>query len=568
MSTSLFSTSWYLVSELTPKLGSHIHIHRHCYRNTLWHVLEDRRSARQHRLSESAYFIVGRLDGERTVQQIWNLATEALGDQSPTQDEVIQLLGRLHAADVLLCDVPADTDELLRRQQDSTTKNLKRRLSNPLSMRFALCDPDRFLSRLLPLARPFISVWFACIWLVVVGSALALAITHWNTLSAEMLERVFAPYNLILMAICFPLLKGLHELGHAITTKAFGGEVHDTGICLLVLAPVPYVDASAASAFTSKRRRILVSMSGMAVELFVASLALFLWLNVQPGLVKDLAYVLMFIAGVSTVLFNANPLLKFDGYYVLSDAIEIPNLASRANRYITYLIQRYLFGVTDLDTPASAPGESTWFATYACAAFAYRVFILSVIIVFIAGKFFFLGVCLAIWAVIALICLPLAKAAKFVLASPQLTNQRSRAIGATSAILIAVTAFAFLMPLPFWTRVEGVVWLPEHSLVRSGIEGTVTRIVSVLDERVGVGQPLVITADPFLESHEKILQTNLAEAQARYRMAHSTSRVEAGNLKLEIAHIRADLDQTRADLDKQTVRSSANGTFVLSRGDD
>ena len=124
------------------------------------------------------------------------------------------------------------------------------------------------------------------------------------------------------------------------------------------------------------------------------------------------------------------------------------------------------------------------------------------------------------------------------------------------------------MPLPFWTRVEGIIWLPEHALVRSAIEGTVTRIVSVPDESVVVGQPLVITDDPFLESHEKILQSNLAESKARYRMARSTSRVEAENLKLEIAHVRADLDQAHADLDKQTVRSSANGTFVLSRGDD
>src|SRR6185295_11718953 len=104
------------------------------------------------------------------------------------------------------------------------------------------------------------------------------------------------------------------------------------------------------------------------------------------------------ISGVSTLLFNGNPLLRFDGYYVLSDALEIPNLGQRANQYVGYLFQRYVLGVRDSENPAHTTGERVWMAVYGIASFFYRVFITFVIILFIAGRFFFIGVLLAIWA--------------------------------------------------------------------------------------------------------------------------------------------------------------------------
>ena len=129
--------------------------------------------------------------------------------------------------------------------------------------------------------------------------------------------------------------------------KAWGGEVHEMGVMLLVLMPVPYVDASASSAFPEKRRRMVVGAAGMIVELFVASIALALWLEMQPGALRAVLFNVMLIAGISTVLFNANPLLRFDGYYILSDWLEIPNLRQRAQQYLGSIFERRLFGMRD-----------------------------------------------------------------------------------------------------------------------------------------------------------------------------------------------------------------------------
>ncbi len=220
-------------------------------------------------------------------------------------------------------------------------------------MRFPLFDPDRFLQRTLPWVQPLFGWFGILLWLAVVGTGAVLAASHWTDLTEDIADRVLDPQNLVLLWFVYPVVKALHELGHAYATRKWGGEVHEIGIMLLVLSPVPYVDASAAWGFRDKRKRMVVGAVGIAVELFLGALALFVWLAVEPGAVRAIAYNVMLISGVSTLLFNGNPLLRFDGYYVLSDAIEIPNLGARANQYLGYLFQRYVFGVADAEDPCA-----------------------------------------------------------------------------------------------------------------------------------------------------------------------------------------------------------------------
>jgi putative peptide zinc metalloprotease protein len=340
VSDALFSPSWYRVAALKPRIRAHAVIHRHAYRDKVWFVLQDHAAGRSHRFSPAAHHFIGLMDGERTVQQMWEAASAHLGDAAPTQEEVIRLLGQLHSADALLCDVPPDSMEVFRRHQRHERMEWRRRLWTPLALRFPLIDPDRFLERTLPVVRPLFGWLGALLWLAVVGTGMVLAASHWTDLTENVMDRVLAPQNLLLLWLVYPAVKALHELGHAYATKRWGGEVHEIGIMLLVLTPVPYVDASASWGFRDKYQRMVVGAAGIGVELFLGSLALFVWLSVEPGAVSSVAYNVMLISGISTLLFNGNPLLRFDGYYVLADAIEIPNLGTRANKYLGYLFQR------------------------------------------------------------------------------------------------------------------------------------------------------------------------------------------------------------------------------------
>ena len=273
------------------------------------------------------------MNGERSLQEIWDTVCDQLGDDAPTQDETIQLLARLHASDLLQADVPPDSLELFRRFERDERSRRWRRFANPLSVRFPLLDPERFLTWALPAVQPLFGRLGFAVWLAVVFAASLLAGAHWHDLTHELADRALAPENLLILALVYPLVKALHECGHGFATKVWGGEVHEAGIVLLVLMPIPYVDASASTAFRSRRRRIVVSAAGMMVELFLAALALFVWLLVEPGTVRDAAWNVMLIGSLSTLLFNGNPLLRFDGYYVLADAVEIPNLKARSTQY-------------------------------------------------------------------------------------------------------------------------------------------------------------------------------------------------------------------------------------------
>jgi len=568
LSDALFSPSWYRVADLKPRIRAHTVIHRHAYRDKVWFILQDQAAGRSHRFSPAAHHFIGLMDGNRTVQEIWDASGQQLGDAAPTQEEVIRLLGQLHSADALLCDVPPDSQEVFRRHQRHTAMEWKRRLWTPLALRFPLWDPDRFLDRTLPYTG-WIFGWIgALLWLAVVGTGVVMTASHWTELTRDVVDRLLAPQNLLLLWLVYPVVKALHELGHAYATKKFGGEVHEIGLMLLVLTPVPYVDATAAWGFRDKRQRMLVGAAGIAVELFLGSLALFVWLWAEAGAVRAIAYNVMLISGVSTLLFNGNPLLRFDGYYVLADAIEIPNLGTRANRYLGYLFQRYALAAKDTDSPADTTGERVWMALYGIAALIYRCSILFVIIIFIAGKFFIVGILLAAWALGTQVFTPVAKSVSFLAKNPTLRRQRGRAVGTSLAIALGVLVLVFLVPAPSWTRAQGVIWVPEEAQVRAGTEGFIERLLVPVDSQVVRGQALIQAADPFLHARVKVLEAQVKELAAQYDALIQFDRVQALVVREELASVQANLARAQERERDLTLRAGATGRLVVPNAAD
>ena len=557
------SPAWYRVSALQPRLRSHARIQRHEYRGERWYVLSDRISRRTHRFSPAAHFVIGLMNGHRSVQEIWQAALERHGDDAPGQDEVIQLLGQLHAAEVLQCEVAPDVDELLRRSQRLASQGRLAKLMSPLAIRIPLIDPDRFLERTIAWYRPLFGGAGALLWLLVVGWGTAAAAQHWDALTQDLGHRVLVPENLLLIVLVFPLLKALHEFGHACAVKAWGGEVHEMGVMLLVLMPVPYVDASAASAFPEKRRRVLVGAAGMLVELFVASLALFFWLEMEPGLPRAVLFNVMLIAGVSTVLFNANPLLRFDGYYILADLIEVPNLRARANQFLTGIAQRRLFGMAVAPVDA-APGERLWLTLFAVLSFFYRMFITFAIALFIASQYFVIGVVLAIWAVVAGMVLPLVKLASYLAFNARLGQHRARAALATGFAVALLGGALFLVPLPSWTNAQGVVSVPEQAMVRAGSEGFVRRVLARPGAPVRKGDALVEAEDPLLAARTRVLEAQKNELEARYQMERVDRLVRSQMTLDQLKTVDAELGRARERVSELVMRSPADGVFALA----
>ena len=568
MSDSIFSPSWYRVAELKPSLRSHSRIHRHEYLGEIWYVLQDPLSGRFYRFSPSAYQVIGMLDGKRSMHEVWELAASKLGDDAPGQEEVIRLLSQLHSADVLQCEVPPDSLELFKRYERQERMRWKQRFWSPLALRFPLFDPERFLTALLPLVRPLFGWTGFLVWLAVVVGGAVLTVMHWPQLTENFTDRVLAPQNLLLLWLTYPLVKAFHELGHAFATKVWGGEVHEIGVMLLVFMPVPYVDASAASAFREKRKRMIVGAMGIMTEMFIAALALYVWLHAEHGIVRGIAYNAMLIGGVSTLFFNGNPLLRFDGYYVLADALEIPNLGKRSNQYLGFLIQKYLFGNATAESPANTRRERKWLLFYTFGSFFYRLFIMFAIVLFVAGKFFVIGIILACWSVFMMLVLPAFKMVKFVVASPSIERQRLRAIGVCVTFLAVVAGTLLLLPAPLWTRAEGVVWLPDQAIVRAGADCFVQDYVSEPGSEVDSEQVLVRCEDPLLSAQARQLEARLVELEALYESQRRANRVAARLTEEEMHVVRADLDNIEARIAEFDIRSPLDGRFVVPRSSD
>jgi len=568
MAESLYSNSWYRVAGLKPRLGAHAHIFRQIYRGQLWYVLQDRASGRYNRFTPAAYLVISLMDGERTVQEIWDIACVELGANVPTQDDIVQLLSQLHQTDALHADVTPNVARVSDRVRKVRWRKLLMSMANPMAIRIPLLDPDRFLNATMPIMRPFYSWPIVVALMIFVGMSFFTAAAHWREITADITDHVLAAESLFLLLVTYPFVKALHELGHAYAVKRWGGEVHEIGVMFLVFTPVPYVDASASSSFPQKWRRAFVAMAGIAVELVLAGIALQVWLNTTEGLLRAFAFNVMFIGGVSTLLVNGNPLLRFDGYYALSDILEIPNLAIRANRYIGYLIQRYAFDVKTAESPVSGLGEKIWLAVYAVSSFVYRVAVVLSITLFVASRYFVIGVILAIWGLVMMIGWPIGKQLNFLFTSPALRDRRRRAIGITVGALGAVAAFLLLVPLPYSTIAAGVLWIPGDSIVHARTEGTVVRLLQVPDTHVSTGMPIMQLEDPLLEARVRAQEAKAEGLRLRFVAASVKDPSETQIAAQALRHAEADLALLRQRQSDLLVQSPNHGRFVVPQPND
>ena len=343
MRESLFSPLWYRVAEKHPHISPEVRVQRQRVRDQRWYLLVNPTNGRQFRVNAEAWAFIGRCDGNLTVEQVWNALLAELRDDAPTQNDVIQLLNQLDEHELISYEHSADAATLARRRSERT-KSRVQGFVNPFAMRVPLGDPSCFLRRFDAWPRPLYNPSTLAVWIVVMAIAFIAAASHWDSLAAHARTYMATPRYLLIAWLVFPVLKTVHELAHALAVKRWGGNVGGMGFSLFVLVPAPYVDASASAAFRSRYQRVVVGAAGMMAELVIAALALLVWLNVQPGLVGDIAFVTLFIASVSTVIFNGNPLLPFDAYFIACDVLDLPNLGPRSRTWWSRALLRLVGG--------------------------------------------------------------------------------------------------------------------------------------------------------------------------------------------------------------------------------
>jgi putative peptide zinc metalloprotease protein len=567
MAGTFLSDNWYRVAAMKPRLRQHARVSRQRFRGNAWYMVYDPLTNRSHRFSPSAWWIASQLNGSVSVDDAWQRSVTALGAEGPSQDDVIRLLSKLHGADLLISETQPESDELMERRRKQMVPKWVSGLMNPMSIRVPLWDPDRFLTRTLRYVQPLFGPAGLLLWLAVTLPAFFLALQHWSQLTANLSDRLLSAGNLVGMLLVFPIVKMLHELGHGYAVKAHGGEVHEAGIMLLVFAPAPYVDASASIVFRSKWYRAFVAAAGMVTELFLAAIALYIWLAVEPGVVHTIAFNVMMVTGISTLIFNANPLLRYDGYFILCDVIEIPNLGQRSNQYYGYLVRRYCFRDAEALPPNASPAERRWFVLYAPAAFIYRSTVSLSIALFVANKYFFVGTAMAIWSVAGMMVFPVYKQLRFLLSSPMLARRRSFALMITTGVACAVLIFAVFVPLPGSTVTQGVVWVPAGGEVHAAGSGFVQRNLATSMLPVADRQPLLVQDDRTLDAQYAEQLAKVAELNVKVVLDLSEDRARAYQSNQTLERERGQLNALERRLDELVTLAPGQGMFVRATGD-
>ncbi len=564
-----FHDQWYLVENLTPRLRPDAEVRRQVYWGTPWYILSEPDNNAHFRLARGGYTFVSMLDGRRTVGEIWETCQEADEDEALTQGEVIALLGRLHSANLLLTDMPADTDSLLRRRQQRRLKKVGQTLSSFLFLRLPLFAPDAFFSRWQRLGgRIFHRAGFA-VWCLLLVLALRVLILNWGEFMAEA-RLTLKPANLIWIYVVIIISKIIHECGHAFACKYFSAkdgltaDVHSLGIMFLFFAPVPYIDVSSSVQIRSRWARAAVGLAGVYSELFLAFLAVLLWSGTAPDTsLHLLARNCVVITSVSTLLFNINPLLRFDGYFVFSDLLDMPNLYQRSQAYMVYLFKKYILGVARAATVVQKKGEKYFYPVYAIAAFIYRILITVSIFFLLENNLATLGFLLASALAMLWFGLPLIKGAAYLISGPELAGRRGRSQG-RFAVFAGVLAFLLLgLPVESSVVVEGVVESRDQHLIFSEVEGALVDFAPT-DGRVARGRTMVATIDnPGLKAEVEKMRLSVVVTRAKMEYAHDRGDVDqAGMHALELQSSLKQWEMLQSEADRQVLAAPADGVWV------
>lgn len=568
MPRSPFSPSWHSVAALKPRLMPYATVQRVIFRSRAWYVVQDQTGGRVYRLTTAAYALIAGMDGRTTVQTLWERANSSESRDACTQPEVVDLLSQLHAADLLQTDVAPDSAESLDRYRRKRWDAIKQWLLNPMSLKLPLLNPDRLLAALSPYLRWCFGPIGALLWLSMVLPAMVLAAQHWDELTHNFSDRVLSSSNLLVMLAVYPVVKLLHELGHGFAVKRWGGAVRELGLMFLIFAPVPYVEASSSAAFSSKYHRALVAGAGILVEVFLASLALYVWLLAEAGVVRALAYNVMIIGGVSTVLVNGNPLLRYDGYYILSDLIEIPNLAQRGHAWWTYLLDRYAFGSSDAVRPDETRAEQRWLFVYTPLAWCYRTLVTVSVIFIVAGKFFVFGAIMACWSAFGLIGMPLRKGWQHLRNASSLQHCRARATRRTA---MAVGAFLILLlgvPVPLYTPALGVVWLPDQSMLHAQESGFFANWLIAPGQPVQAGQALYRMSNRQLQADLAVNRAKYVQAKARYDADQFSNPVKATVSHRQMQEAQEVLERTQQRVKRLVGIAASHGRLMAATPQD
>jgi putative peptide zinc metalloprotease protein len=340
-------------------------------------VVKDPLALRYFILSDAEHALWTLLDGQVSSDQLREEFACRFAPQQLSATRLQEYLIRLFRQGLIVSTRAGQGEQLQERRRRRDWQALLLAPLKILAWRLRGIDPEPYLANIYPRLRWIFHPFFLTALVLLVGAAIATVFVQWHELVGRLpqIREVFRADNLLLLALSLAIVKILHELGHAFACKHFGGEVRELGIMFLFFTPCLYCDVSDAWLFPRRRDRLAVSAAGMGVEVVLAALATLIWTASQPGVLNSLCLNIMVVCGFSTLLINGNPLMRYDGYYLLADACEIANLDEQAQTRLRRFWGKWLLGI-NLPSDQINDGRANFVLVYAIFSTVYRLAIL------------------------------------------------------------------------------------------------------------------------------------------------------------------------------------------------
>ncbi len=540
-------------------LRKDIDVHRHIFRGEVSYVIRDPLTLAVHKLSEADYQLCAALSEDRQLGDVFDdLVAQDIIEQED-EESFFQFILSLHSLGFLNLPVP-NNETLYKRRQMKIKARRTQKITGFLFMQVPLINPDTFLDRTKHLVSWVFTKWTLMVWTLVVGSALLLLLKNWGTFFTPIGD-VFTPERLLGMWFALVSLKVIHEFGHAYACKVFGGEVPEIGAYFIAGTPCAYCDCTSSWGFTRRTERLIVVLAGVYVELFIAALAVFVWAIAPSASIRLVAFDIVVVAGVATVLANLNPLMRFDGYYILSDLLEIPNLRATAQKLAVSLMKRIFVGVPMPATRFST-AMTTGLIVFGILSALYKITIVMGISALLATKFLYLGIGLAVFYGGMEFYRVGKNVGNYLIHSQEAQTHRFRAGALATILFAAAPAFLVFVPVPRPVMALGTIGMEHENSYYAAGDGYIETISAEPGDRINTGDQIASITNPAIEQslnsaeYELTRSTILAEALFAEDPAAAAIHRESA----ESARVRVDREQSR--LEELSIKADSQGVVL------
>lgn len=533
-------------------MRAELDISRHVFRAGPAYILRDPVTFQTHRFDPEDYRILNSIERSRTLGETFErLVAQGVLDCSE-EEEYYAFILELHQRNLLSLPI-SDGDTLFKRFERRKQAERLSMLFGVLFLRVPLINPDRFLTRTSALFSWLFTLPALIAWLALAGVAGFIALARWDDLAAPVLT-VFDGGNIFMLWGALIGLKIIHEFGHAYACKTFGGHVPEMGAFFVLFTPLAYVDASDSWSFTKTRQRIIVTLAGVYVESIVGAIALIVWAFTGPGALNTLAYQIVLLATITTALFNLNPLLRYDAYYLVSDLTGVPNLRARCQHAVASLLKRVLFGLTS-DEQGEPLSHHPGLVSFGLAQFAYRIVIMLTISTVLIMKFGGAGLVMAGVVVVMMLRKAGASLFQYITSAEELAGRRLRATTVTVGGTLIALLTATLVPIPWPLEAQGVATAENVRTIHAPQDGIIAEMHADVGDTFRDGQALARLENRALGSRRETLVAETRQGQTMTRRASFESRAEGMQANASEQRTRAKLALAERDIEGLTIEA-------------